>query len=1049
MRRFLLSSACCCFSLAASAAIITERNDIYNGLGCYAPSQYTFVGSASHPGIESCWIPYGTYTGGSGGTEYLRVTDHLMGVVASALAGFSERAQHSPFMLRPLGIPNRYSYWTDDGAFLESTTNLSLRIADQFNLPLMYVCRDGTNYTYTVMSGTDNCLEDRLLSCAEWFGSRRLESLITAQGHSIEPPISSEWSSILPYNVSDTNLWRYVYPVLGYCTNDIHFLPAGGIGHGNWNAFPYGWGFSSSESIWGNDVVQGYWDVVWGTDGNPLPFTIEDVLSYDTGWKYEFPPELTNDYWTVNGRRLNRDFIDGSWDDLPNSYYALWSFYASNFIYRIYWISPDDWQYEVRTYPEEELVSLTNIRDQPTSTLLYFADGTVATKTDLYADTDDYTHWTNGTTRLDWKRLGIICQLERQMDTTYERLDWTDELPLWNMGTTHYQTYSCIIDIQFPQVDHNQQILDPIENLLNGVSWSKIDDGYSSTTNKEYWSTPTCRTPPPNYVENTLFYGFYGSPIYLDEENAEDMINDMAGTLASRVFESGDVTGEVTIAHMDIVGDWNPAADNRLALTFYGNVGGYGTLETWSNTVSVSSSDGLDDSKWSTQRLDMENWDFTGPNGCAAKVEFLRHGRNLSSSSVSVSYGTMTGSLYYEASMQFDNIERGGVAPSTLVLSATGFDVVSNWVWVVEGDPNMPVYLSSYDAVDGRVTWTFGEYSGGDGNGGYITCWTGRGVMDIHFQYMAGNRQYFCSYDANEIPLSRFWTSGSVEVTWETASETEDLNFHIGRRDKDYGGIVVEWDGIPVYYDLTNDTREVHAYFHKGCEATFTYDDRDAMGDTTNRFAHPESARDWSRIYSMRRSELELLISANGDGSQSSHTLPSGEDSFTWQAIQNLQGSEREFRMLQGATERSQQRSDISRYNLLAGLSSACKRKCREKGGLPIGEIKDIGKITQSEVDAYLDVLKSAKVGGTFRITGVNGFAFEVDIHKEDGRYVIDASAPALPCEVGGCGWACGISYNNSSVTNSYKYKAARADGYQAPVLKTVWKFKNLRDPNL
>ena len=500
MRRLLLLYACIS-SLAASAAIITERNDVYHSigygdLGCYTPPQYTFVGSASVPGIESCWIPYGTYTGGTGSVEYVRVTDHLMGVVASALAGLSERAQHSPFMLRPIGIPNRYRYWTDDGAFLESTTNLSLRIADQFNLPLMYVSRNGTNYTYTVTSRESNCLEPRILECAEYFGSRRLESLITAQGHSIEPPISSEWSTDLPYKVSDTNLWRYVYPVLGYCTNDIHFLPAGGIGQGSWNAFPYGFSVSPLESIWGNDVVQGYWDVVWGTDGNPLPFTIEDVLSYDTGWKYEVPPKLTNDYWTVNGRRLNRDFVDGAWDDLPNSYYALWSFVASNFIYRIYWIPPDDWQYEVRTNPEEDLVSLTYTYDQPTSTLLYFEDGTVATKTELFASQDDYNHWRNGTTRLDWKRLGIICQLERQMEQTYRRSDNEDYLPFQEVHAHHGKSGTTPILKSLPIPNQWEGQSEYVS--LSNVTWT-LTESRSSSTNELGWSYPTVRTPKPSF----------------------------------------------------------------------------------------------------------------------------------------------------------------------------------------------------------------------------------------------------------------------------------------------------------------------------------------------------------------------------------------------------------------------------------------------------------------------------------------------------------------------------------------------------------------------
>ena len=84
----------CCYLTAplVSAAIITERNDVYNDIGCYTPPAYTFIGTPARPGIDSCWIPYGTYTDGVGGTEYTRVTSNLMGVVASILGGAAERA---------------------------------------------------------------------------------------------------------------------------------------------------------------------------------------------------------------------------------------------------------------------------------------------------------------------------------------------------------------------------------------------------------------------------------------------------------------------------------------------------------------------------------------------------------------------------------------------------------------------------------------------------------------------------------------------------------------------------------------------------------------------------------------------------------------------------------------------------------------------------------------------------------------------------------------------------------------------------------------------
>ena len=62
------------------AAIITERN------GTFAD-----IPSNAAESVSSPYIPYGTYTDGSGSTEYLRVGTNLVGAVASAIDGLWER----------------------------------------------------------------------------------------------------------------------------------------------------------------------------------------------------------------------------------------------------------------------------------------------------------------------------------------------------------------------------------------------------------------------------------------------------------------------------------------------------------------------------------------------------------------------------------------------------------------------------------------------------------------------------------------------------------------------------------------------------------------------------------------------------------------------------------------------------------------------------------------------------------------------------------------------------------------------------------------------
>ena len=114
------------------AAIITQQNDLYTTTADYA----TF--SSNSTGIASRWIPYGTYTDGTGGTEYLRVTSNLIGVVASVFDGYEERSYlPGEYLPEDLGNmryiyyppPQRSGYFRDGGEYLQ-TTNNTRRILD-------------------------------------------------------------------------------------------------------------------------------------------------------------------------------------------------------------------------------------------------------------------------------------------------------------------------------------------------------------------------------------------------------------------------------------------------------------------------------------------------------------------------------------------------------------------------------------------------------------------------------------------------------------------------------------------------------------------------------------------------------------------------------------------------------------------------------------------------------------------------------------------------------------------------------------------------------
>ena len=1022
MNRFLLLSACC-LSLAVSAAIITERNDLYNGVGCYTPPQYTFVGTPSRPGIESCWIPYGTYTDGVGGTEYTRVTSNLMGVVASALGGLAERGAQIGFgplqcMLRPTVFPVPWGQsYHDYGSFLSSTTNLSYRIADQLNecatgVGLLYVEVEGTNYNYNFTSP----IEERLLEIAKQYGSRRLEALVG----SAEPPISSEWSPNLPYNEADSNLWRNVYPLLGFCTNDIHFLPEEYYrGRRLPDPNPNGWG--SLEGLWGDDFGQSLSDLQSALATMPLDVTIEDVLSYDTGLKYDYPPRLTNDYWTVNGIRLQRDQIDGDWDDIANALCG-WVGRDSNRDYLISW----DRNYRCWQYFETPSIIIRNTNTAPEATQIDFGNGIMATKTEFYADTDDYCHVTNGTTRLDWKRLGIICQLERQMDTTHEDYQHGDTLPLWHLDTLHELWYeSSPISITFPMPQGDGQEMPPVAGLLRNVSWNNNYDHYSSTTNdyKTIWSTPTCRTPAPQCAGEMYFDGYLETDIYLEYEDASNIVSKLSSEFAN------SVTGE--LSHVFFYGDWNPGAGMNLDFNAY-YAEGTVIIKYPSNTVEVTSSNGFHADWWTSNDWDSVEW---SPSDGTNRFYVNFHLGYMSFYNDQIN-------IYCEAP-DFEQ-ESGSVTIPQMTLTASGSGDVTNWTWQVSGWPNISTNCVFSIGAENYV-WTLGDYAGGTGNGGYVVYATyGEGDMDVELQTIADGRRL--AMYAYGLERSRSLTTPSVTLTWNT-------DYHTAEEEVFYSG-QLQGDSIPIHWnpESTNATGYAFSTIHKTTSPTFTFASPETRAHTISNFSWKNSPLDWDRIHSLRRSELELLLSARGVPGFASDTnaYSQSDQPFTWAAIEDIPHSERVFRMLQGTPVSSLANADNAQYNFLASLSSICKQECAEIGGMPIGAIDDVGKVSQSESAAFLADFNNAKVRATFSISGSSGVVFQADVLKEGDSYVVDAiDTPVhFPYYVGGCGWNCYVDYQQSvSITN--QYRDARVDAHQAPVRKAVWKFKNLRDPNL
>lgn len=499
-RLFLVLMAELCSACPLSAAIITERNDVFS----FFPESAVFRGTSAAPGIESQWIPYGTYTGGNGGTEYLRVTSNLVGVVASVFDGFHERVSIIG------GATNIWDYGTG-----ELWTNDTLRILDYINSSRRLGMSGSETRIYTNV--TRVAIEKHL--CSESgtldFGSRVLDALAV----NVDPPIPTSWTAAIPFSASDADDWVSVWPTYNILTNDAHFLTY---------PFRLPWrgyvaGFLYLGDFAGQDYSNAYDDLLDALDDKFVPVTIPEVLAYDTGLKYP-GGSPTNDYWISWDVRLDGN-IDQGW-----SYFGESFGYDGMQYYIDYWGDDDPYWHlrvideygEVTGSPGYYLVDALEQGDRNFSSF----DGNETRRIRLYDETDDFAHWRNMTRRLDWKRLGIICQLERQMETTYYPRG-SDDLPLVaeyaEVGNTYTGTLHVAYTIaQSPDPDTGNW---PVTwtGSLSSVSWNQEGSSTEVSTNLLGMSFPLAAAGHPSLTagipDTSVILGYFDIPV-ADLENA-------------------------------------------------------------------------------------------------------------------------------------------------------------------------------------------------------------------------------------------------------------------------------------------------------------------------------------------------------------------------------------------------------------------------------------------------------------------------------------------------------------------------------------------------
>lgn len=516
------------------AAIMTEKN------GTFADAP---AGAAVS--VSSQYIPYGTFTDGSGSTEYMRVTTNLVGAVASMIDGLWERvalpygwlpedlAEDDDELKYPLRETVRDSkrifatainYYGSDwyGSGLRNSIEETLAngyVYETWELGPGGVYTYKTNAVHAGIAGStlNGFIVSEGLRFREYepvpiaWTSRRAEDIFGDP----EPPISKTWSATLPFLTQHTDTWQRVFSPYSAYEYDPHIFQSNYEDFVAWNlnyARPHirRWMMAEHvDDLWGRDVLGSAGDGA-GTDLNewlrktPVATNavMEEVLKVDPGFEYNYPPVETNSFWDVTGPL-------GSFHcELVNDYGPRDRYYRSsgtNYYAEVYISSGSESSWIDVVISQVGVGQVFYGWDYYTGDDTYvvydsqtWTESYTANCTRFYADADDFKHWRNMTTRLDWKRLAIIAQLERQLEITYRVREREDYLPLWEFLVRAHRNYTgslpLHIKIEDGEITEAYVVGHAPSLSLRYASWAFDGESAIAETNRTTSSYPTART---------------------------------------------------------------------------------------------------------------------------------------------------------------------------------------------------------------------------------------------------------------------------------------------------------------------------------------------------------------------------------------------------------------------------------------------------------------------------------------------------------------------------------------------------------------------------
>ena len=261
-----------------------------------------------------------------------------------------------------------------------------------------------------------------------------------------------------------------------------------------------------------------------------------------------------------------------------------------------------------------------------------------------------------------------------------------------------------------------------------------------------------------------------------------------------------------------------------------------------------------------------------------------------------------------------------------------------------------------------------------------------------------------------------------------------------------------------------------------GKRATTLQTDGDDMANTVTNLVHYPSTNIWAKswVAEQDRPALEVMLDAEGnefDGYASAED----DSSMDWDDIKwATNRTRRAFRMSPVAAPRSTvSASDYNRWQQLNSLDQAVKSRFATIAGMGIdaaarnlvsfaaGEEQALKNQLQRQDlqlvvglhpvhlgDLALVVIAGVSIDENGLPTGTSIYEARWYWHAESGDHEGDWNSEDVSADwhIGNYGF----SMSSVNITNQViDVKPVRVDGHQDQMVKTLWRFKNLRDPNL